>query len=548
MQVYPSRSAVHLALGGAAVVVAGIVLREAALLAWGGGILFAVALARASALVSVSRIRSAGFEMLWSTEKRVVSVPRGTEVELKAEVRNRDTRAARYVHLRPVHSATLEVQIEPTTGEVPAGGRLHVSVRVKTPRVGRHAVHGLSLEVQGSPGLFEVPLTFANPFGIEVLPKPFGLMLSGARGGRSRRGADIGQPGPSAGDGTELRELREHQPGDPFKRIAWRPSARRGQLLVRDFEREERDVVWVVLDASVELWAGKPGHAPLDFGIDEIASVARHHLNRGDRVGLAVIGGRVRALLEPERGARHAQQLAIGLALGSLTYDADRSELEERDVAVRVIEHLRPLDQRLGDVPRHDLDRLAFRAEVALAKAPFVAQLPDAPTQRERILRQYLAAFGIDSPARSDPERTRTDEALARMLERIAQRKPKASLVHVWSPAPEHQRPELQHAVIRLRKAGATVRWITAHQEESVLALDDRAVSRVVADAVVLRSRTARERGERTLRHMGIRVERVRRPQLAPIPPAESGESEDRASQPLLHVSSIGSAPRPRSR
>lgn len=548
MQVYPSRSAVHLALGGAAIVVAGIVLREAALLAWGGGIVFAVALARASALVSVSRIRGAGFEMLWSTEKRVVSVPRGTEVELKAEVRNRDTRAARYVHLRPVHSATLEVQIEPTTGEVPAGGRLHVSVKVKTPRVGRHAVHGLSLEVQGSPGLFEVPLTFANPFGIEVLPKPFGLMLSSARGGRSRRGADIGQPGPSAGDGTELRELREHQPGDPFKRIAWRPSARRGQLLVRDFEREERDVVWVVLDASVELWAGKPGHAPLDFGIDEIASVARHHLTRGDRVGLAVVGGRVRALLEPERGARHAQQLALGLALGSLTYDADRSELEERDVAVRVIEHLRPLDQRLGDVPRHDLDRLAFRAEVAIAKAPFVAQLPDAPTQRERVLRQYLAAFGIDSPARSDPERTRTDEALARMLDRIAQRKPKASLVHVWSPAPEHPRPELMHAVIRLRKAGANVRWIAAHQEESVLVLDDRAVSRVVADAVVLRSRTARERGERTLRHMGIRVERVRRPQLAPAPRPDEAEAEERISQPLLHVSSTGSADRSRTR
>ena len=546
MQVYPTRSAVHLALGGAVVVVAGLVLREPALLAWGGGIVFAIALARASALVSVSRIRGAGFEMLWSTDRRVVSVPRGTVVEIKAEVRNRDTRAARYVHLRPVHSSALDVSIDPATGEVPAGGRLHVIVRVATPRVGRHAVHGLSLEVQGSPGLFEIPLTFANPFGIEVLPKPFGTLLTSARGGRSRMGADMGQPGPSPGDGTELRELREHQPGDPFKRIAWRPSARRGQLLVRDFEREERDVVWVVLDASAELWAGRPGHAPLDFGIDEIASVARHHLTRGDRVGMVVIGGRIRALLEPDRGARHAQHLALGLALGAATYDADRSELEERDVALRVMEHLRPLDSRLGDVPRHDLDRLAFRAEVAIAKAPFVAPLPEGPTQRERVLRQYLAAFGVDSPARSDPERQRTDETLTRMLDRIAQRKPRASLVHVWSAAPERQNPELRHAVIRLRKGGASVRWITAHQEESVLVLDDRAVSRVVADAVVLRSRTARERGERNLRGMGIRVERIRRPTIAQHAEGGAPETEDRASQPLLHVTSSSMTPRPR--
>ena len=35
------------------------------------------------------------------------------------------------------------------------------------------------------------------------------------------------------------------------KRIAWKASARRGQLLVRDFEREERDIVWVILEATV---------------------------------------------------------------------------------------------------------------------------------------------------------------------------------------------------------------------------------------------------------------------------------------------------------
>ena len=60
-----------------------------------------------------------------------------------------------------------------------------------------------------------------------------------------------------------LRELREHQPGDPFRRIAWKASARRGVLLVRDFEREERDVIWLVLQASVDLWSGPLGRAPL---------------------------------------------------------------------------------------------------------------------------------------------------------------------------------------------------------------------------------------------------------------------------------------------
>ena len=37
----------------------------------------------------------------------------------------------------------------------------------------------------------------------------------------------------------EIRELREHMPGDPFKKIAWKASARRGRLLVR--ARRSRD-------------------------------------------------------------------------------------------------------------------------------------------------------------------------------------------------------------------------------------------------------------------------------------------------------------------
>ncbi len=158
-------------------------------------------------------------------------------------MRNRDSLAARYVKLRAVASSQLDVRIEPPAGEVAASGRLKVKVRIRTPRVGQHGVHGLALEVHGASGLFEVPLTFANPYGIEVLPRPFATYLMQPRGGRSHLVAASGRPGRTRGEGSDLRELREHQPGDPFRRIAWKASAKRGQLMVRDFEREERDVV-----------------------------------------------------------------------------------------------------------------------------------------------------------------------------------------------------------------------------------------------------------------------------------------------------------------
>ncbi len=543
MQVYPTRTAAHLVVASVAVAAVGIATQSPAILGWGGSILLAVAIARAVTLVSVARIRAAGFEMLWTGPKRVLRSVRGATLEIEAEVRNRDSRAARYVKLRAIASSHLEVTLEPSAGEVSANGRLRVKVTVKTPRVGQHGVHGLALEVHGAPGLFEVPLTFANPYGIEVVPRPLATFAMQPRGGRSRLTAAVGRPGRARGDGNDLRELREHQPGDPFRRIAWKASARRGTLLVRDFEREERDVVWVVLDTSVELWSGPVGRAPLDFMIDEAAAIANRHLSRGDRVGLFLYATTVRVMLHPEDGPTQGSKIAHALLVGTGTHDFDRSDLDENDVAVRVIEHLRPLDSKgLSDVRRGDLDRLAARADQARARAPFAAASPAGRTPREKTLRRYLAAFGIESPPRSEQLR-QGGLALFEALSAIEKNKPHATLVHVLGQPPEDSLlTRLGEAVRRLRRRGATVNWSFPEISESVrgpwddpfkpvqsndlpdlgeevsvpkAAADFAVIAPIAADAVAARIRVANARREVALRKLGIRVVRAKPPQRA---------------------------------
>jgi uncharacterized protein (DUF58 family) len=491
----------------------GLAAQRASILAWGGALIVGLAIARAVTRVSVTRIRNAGFEMLWSTEKRVSRVARGETVTLEAEIRNRDTRAARYVHLRGVCSPHLEITADPPEGEVPAGGRLRVKLSVSTPRVGSHGIFGLSLEVQGSPGLFEVPLTFANPYGIEVLPKPFSISMRSARGGRSRIAAAEGRSGPLPGDGSELRELREHRSGDPFKRIAWKATARRGELLVRDYERQERDIVWLVLDASVELWSGAPGHAPLDVAIDEAAAVAQRHLALGARVGLAVLGARRLDWVPPERGPAHCLKLFSRLALRATCNAADRSDWDESDVALRVLEHMRPLEPALRELKPNDLDGIARQAERLRARGPLSSNSPYAETHRERELRRYLNAFGIHAPARLEPDRKKTDEQMERALGELSRARPRPSIVYIWSPAPDPaHRPEIARALNRYRR-GFELFWISMLGEKSI----ERGIGGIaeaVADAVLTRAIVAEERGERALRALGVRVEKVR-PKLA---------------------------------
>jgi len=509
VQVHPTPSAVHLAGAAAIATAGGVLLESGPVVAWGGALLLALGIARAVTEVGVAQVRSAGFEMLWRGPTRAFRLARGETLELEAEVRNRDVRAARYVGLRPVAAPALDIELSPVRGEVPAGGRLRVTLRITGRRVGRHAVHGLSLEVQGGPGLFEVPLTFANPCGIEVLPRPYARLSRSARGGRSRRDADQGRASPFSGDSGDIRELRQHQPGDPFRRIAWKASARRGELLVREYEREERDVVFLLIDAASELAAGRPGDAALDQVLDQAAAVAARHLGRGDRVGLGVIGRRVLAWLEPARGAAHAGRLLETLAHAVSPVHADRSGLDESDVALRVLEHMRPLDPELSaHVGAHELERIAERAEILQKRAPFPDADVFAPTQREAMLRRYLEAFGIGSPLRHTSDRAEVDELLVQSLSRLRGARPRPSLVYLWTPwAEPGTRAGLVEAAARLRSRRTELLWVRVPVTSGLVGADP--YSTLVAHTLARRADLSAARAERALVRLGIRLERL---------------------------------------
>ncbi len=513
MRLHPTRATFHVALAGAAMVMIGVAAHLGPVVAFGGAMILAVAIGRAVALVSVTRLRVAGFEMVWTAPRRVVRLGRGDEVVLEAELRNRGHDEMRAVGIRAVASSMLETSVEPASIDLPAGSRVYVNVRIRAKRIGRWGIHGMALEVRGTPAggeaLYEVPLMFANPFGVEVLPQALHAAATSPRGGRSRRGADIGRPAQLAGNGDELRELRDHVAGDAFKRIAWKASAKRGRLIVREMEREERDVVWLVLDASAELWAGPEGKAPLDDGVDEFAALAARHLARGDQVGLVVFASRPRTWLPPAGGRGHGAKIAAALTSAASMIDSDRSELDEYEIAQRVVEHARPLDPRgLGDIPKSNLDMLAARAESLRARAPFAPRVPYARTTREQTLRHYVAAFGIEVTPRSDGEHDKAHTTLALALEKISKEKLRPSIVHIFS-APPVADGAVMRSVRRLRTRRVSVEWSVPAFEralgEPVAPSDASTVADVVNEAVRIRAEASRAKGDRVLRRLGVR-------------------------------------------
>jgi hypothetical protein len=229
-------------------------------------------------------------------------------------------------------------------------------------------------------------------------------------------------------------------------------------------------------------------------------------------VGLAVVGARTLAFIEPASSPAHAVKLIEALAHATGCLEPERSGLDEADVAARVLEHLRPLEPRAAaNVRPGDLERVARRADrVAATRAPFRTVTIPAPTRRERSLRRYLAAFGLGSPARVEPDRARTDVELARLLVKIGREKRRPSLVYLWSPPPDPAtRPVLERGLLTLPRKRFELRWMSVRLDAGI-PTGKSGVPKVVTETVSLRARAALRRGEQALRRMGVRVEGVR--------------------------------------
>jgi uncharacterized protein (DUF58 family) len=120
------------------------------------------------------------------------------------------------------------------------------------------------------------------------------------------RPASGSRPAASRGEGIEFAEIREFRGGERVRRINWRASARRGQLLVNDRHPERSSDVVLFLDSLTE--AAGDQESTLDFAVRAVASLVAEYLHRRDRVGLLNFGGELEWVL-PSTGARQQYRI-----------------------------------------------------------------------------------------------------------------------------------------------------------------------------------------------------------------------------------------------
>lgn len=232
------------------------------------------------------------------------------------------------------------------------GGRAAVRYSVVPSVRGWYDIGPFRITLADSLGVCETSRSVGETTGILVLPRVSAL-TAGDLIPPAGEGRQYDRTRPTAPRADELI-ARDYRPGDPLRRVHWRATARRGQLMVRQEEPQADPEALVLLDVAA-------GQVRADALVDLAASITVHLSNEGFRVTFAESATR---WVDAPPKDPHEILTALAVWPGGMLGAA-------HDVAQRI-------ERRFSDripifVLTSDVGRLDDLASVALNAAPAVA-------------------------------------------------------------------------------------------------------------------------------------------------------------------------------
>ncbi len=189
---------------------------------------------------------------------------------------------------------------------------VHAEAVVSPTRRGEATFSRITVSSAFPFGLTRKSVTFEQPQGAIVHPSPApvrpGLLRAlGPQGDGSAAALR------SAGVGGEYYGLREYAPGDSHRLIAWRASARTGQLVVRQTSRPAPRRLWIVLELEPRLGSDERADSLREEAVSLAAGVATAAFEQGYAVGLSLGAEGTRLAARSGRSALRALLTELAL-------------------------------------------------------------------------------------------------------------------------------------------------------------------------------------------------------------------------------------------
>nr|WP_143229885.1 DUF58 domain-containing protein [Actinophytocola xanthii] len=140
-------------------------------------------------------------------------------------------------------------------------------------------------------GLAEFERDLAGTSRLVVVPRVVSLL--GVPGGSGLGSGDDGSVRLAAGQGEDDVIVRPYRQGDDLRKVHWRSTAKRDEMMVRVEERPWRGGTTVLLDHRAPAHSGTGATSSLEWAISFAASICLHLHRYGQRIRLVTETGRL---------------------------------------------------------------------------------------------------------------------------------------------------------------------------------------------------------------------------------------------------------------
>jgi uncharacterized protein (DUF58 family) len=178
--------------------------------------------------------------------------------------------------------------------DLAARARVAVHYHVRPSRRGAYELGDHSLRYPSPLGLWIRQLRLPAALPVKVFPdvravRTFELLA------RQNREHTLFMASRQRGGESEFERLREYRKDDDHRAIDWKATARRRQLIAREYQLESNQSIMFVLDAGRLMTAEAAGLSLFDHGLNAALMLSHVAARNGDQVGLMAFADQIKS-------------------------------------------------------------------------------------------------------------------------------------------------------------------------------------------------------------------------------------------------------------
>lgn len=202
------------------------------------------------------------------------------------------------------------------------GGRPHFRLDPAGTRTAATLEYGITPVLRGMHQVGPLRTRISDPFGLcefeqelagrsRVIAIPHITSLDDLPAGSGLGTGEDGTTRMRSGHGDDDITVRQYRHGDELRRVHWKSTARRDELMVRTEERPWQGGTTILLDKRAAAHRGGGARSSVEWAVSAVASICVHLHRNGQHVRLVTENGLVLADGSRQPGSGHADEAAL---------------------------------------------------------------------------------------------------------------------------------------------------------------------------------------------------------------------------------------------